>query len=524
MSDYSFLLGAQPIKVPGALDYATQGLTLSQLMDSATMRNIAMQQARQEMAGRDALNAEMPDLAADKFSDAAVQRAVQRNPSVASVVYDMVEKKRKAEADIGKSVAETAEKKSIADKNNLAPFANRAYELSQRPPGTISPGDIGELMKGITANGLERLIPAIPMQQWADPEGQRAALKTIGSSLFEAEKQASAAETNRSRLVDEKARAGNYASEASRRLAQTENDAGNLKVHQGQLGVAQGNLAVRRMEADPFGMLASAAKGGPAAQQAAAGSTGDSFLQTLPQPVADQVKALAEGRMSFPGGFALKSPYWQNMISMVAKYDPNFDAVNYNARSQTRTAFSKGKEAQSLNALNTVMGHLDNFDKAADALGNTSYPIVNKLYNTVGSQVSPEIAAKVDSYGVAKQAVVSELERAYRGSGGSEADIKRWGDSVNNAQSPEAAKAAIHQMVDLLGSKIDALGDQYNKGMGTTSQGLTLLNPKAQATYNRLSGPAAPQSSNTVTLPDGKSFTFPTPEAAATFTRQLGIQ
>jgi hypothetical protein len=64
----------------------------------------------------------------------------------------------------------------------------------------------------------------------------------------------------------------------------------------------------------------------------------------LPQNDAAQVKALAEGRMAFPTGTALKSAYWQDMLQKVAQFDPSFDAVNYNARAGTRKAFTSGKE------------------------------------------------------------------------------------------------------------------------------------------------------------------------------------
>ncbi|HZQ71694.1 MAG TPA: hypothetical protein VFB08_02160 [Burkholderiales bacterium] len=240
-----------------------------------------------------------------------------------------------------------------------------------------------------------------------------------------------------------------------------------------------------------------AIEGGPAAPSAgagAAGLSGDPFLQTMPKAKADQVKALAEGRMQFPAGFALKSPYWQDMLSSVAQYDPAFDAVNYNARAKTRGAFLAGKEGQSLNALNTVMGHFDSLEKAGTALDNTSFPLVNRAVNAIGGQVSPDLKGRLNAFNIARQAVSSEMERAYRGTGGNVTELEQWKKSLDSADSPQAMRAAIKEGVKLLSSKIDALGDQYNKGMGTTKQGLELLNPKARATYQRLLGDEGEQS------------------------------
>ena len=56
--------------------------------------------------------------------------------------------------------------------------------------------------------------------------------------------------------------------------------------------------------------------------------------------------------------FALKSPYWQKMLQLVAQYDPSFDAVEYNARARAQTNATSGKLAQNNNALNTGIGHV----------------------------------------------------------------------------------------------------------------------------------------------------------------------
>jgi len=217
-------------------------------------------------------------------------------------------------------------------------------------------------------------------------------------------------------------------------------------------------------------------------------TTGQALLDGLPKATADQVKALAEGRMQFPAGFALKSPYWQNMISLVSQYDPTFDAVNYQARASTRKDFTSGPAARSLNALNTVMGHLENFSKTMESLHNTDNMALNWLKNVTMSPFSPELKGRLNKFNIDKQAVASEFERAYRGSGGSGADIQAWKQSFSAADSPEAMRASLQEGVQLLGSKIEALGDTYNKGMGTTKEGLDLLAPHAKQAYEKLSG------------------------------------
>src|SRR6185437_3308792 len=73
---------------------------------------------------------------------------------------------------------------------------------------------------------------------------------------------------------------------------------------------------------------------------------GDPFLQTLQPATGAMVKALAEGRMALPSGFALRSAYWQNILRDLAQYDPGFDLANPAARVQTRKQFTSGSIGQ----------------------------------------------------------------------------------------------------------------------------------------------------------------------------------
>lgn len=270
------------------------------------------------------------------------------------------------------------------------------------------------------------------------------------------------------------------------------------------LGIAKAKLGIEAANSDPFGMLgirqiaqqAGAPIGAPAlggnapggatpASAQAAEVHGQDLLQNLPQPIGAQVKALAEGRQPFPGGFAMKSPYWQTMLSLVGQYDPNFDMVNFNARSGVRKDFTSGKSAISLNALNTVGGHLDELEKAVDALHNSNFTPYNMVANPVKKAFG---ATDVTNFQTVLQTVMPELERAYRGSGGSEGSLQRWQSALAGTNGYNQQKAAIKELATLLNSKIDSLGDQYSKGMGTTSNGLQLLSPKAQAVFSRLTG------------------------------------
>jgi len=230
---------------------------------------------------------------------------------------------------------------------------------------------------------------------------------------------------------------------------------------------------------------ATAGAANPLAEAMASTIHGDDFLKTLAPADAAQVKALAEGRMDFPSGSALKSPYWQEMLANVASYDPSFEAANYKARSATRKAFTSGKEAQTINALNTVSGHLGDLSDSAQKLNNFGGVLTplnapkNWIANAMGDPRIPQFEAT-------KKALVDELTRVYRGTGGSESDIKTWSSALNAANSPEQLQAVSGQINELLHSKINALGDQYRQGMGTIAAQKDFISPHAHSAFDKI--------------------------------------
>lgn len=216
--------------------------------------------------------------------------------------------------------------------------------------------------------------------------------------------------------------------------------------------------------------------------------SGDEFLKTLNPNIASQVKALAEGRMAFPSGFALKSPYWQSLIQAVGQYDPTFDAVNYGARASTRKDFTSGKAATQVNALNTVLGHLNGLSDAAEALNNTDYPALNSVLNTLSKAVGRPTVTNFDTI---KKAVADEVTRVWRQAGGSVEDIKQAQSNLSGANSPDQLRGAIATYGELLKSKLGSLADQYKQGMGTAPVGM--LRPENQAVLDKIDQRASGQ-------------------------------
>jgi len=159
--------------------------------------------------------------------------------------------------------------------------------------------------------------------------------------------------------------------------------------------------------------------------------SGEPYLQTLPAARAAQVKAMLDGRMAFPTAFALKTPYWQSMIADAAQVDPTFDAVNFAARVKTRQDFTSGKNAQNIKALNTAIGHLGRLDSQIPGTsGLSGFPgatLVNQGVNMFNRSSGDPGVTNFDQ---TASALATELTAVFRGTGGAEADVKRYLDQL----------------------------------------------------------------------------------------------
>ena len=215
---------------------------------------------------------------------------------------------------------------------------------------------------------------------------------------------------------------------------------------------------------------------------------GEEFLKTLDPAIADEIKGYAEGRIPYSPTMASK-PRGMALTKLIMQYDPSFDAINYASRNSTRRDFTSGASAKNITSFNTAIGHIQHLSDAVEGLNNSGYPLWNTAANAVARNTSPDFAAREKKFMTARMAVAEELAKAFKGTGATNLEeLHAWQQAINSADSPQALKASIQEAMRLLKSRIDSLGEQYNRGMGTTKDPIELLAPEARAAWGKLSG------------------------------------
>ncbi len=199
----------------------------------------------------------------------------------------------------------------------------------------------------------------------------------------------------------------------------------------------------------------------------------ESALQGLTAEQKNVVKQLVDYKYPFPGSFALRTPYWQNILGRAAAYDPSFDATQYQVRLGVKKSFTSGKDKDNILALNTATGHIDSLVKAKDELANSNWVTGNTAINLL-AKYFPVTPGLVERQGIVTavktkfNAVKGEMANIFKRSGATDQEIKSWNDTISDPSTatPSSWKAFINSSLELMGSRIESLKDRYEIGIG----------------------------------------------------------
>ena len=265
---------------------------------------------------------------------------------------------------------------------------------------------------------------------------------------------------------------------------QQENRASREQMHADSVAIQQQSLDLRKDAADEkkksstVGMVANPDPN----------LTGEAALQNYSPEVQNRAKAILEGRAPYPTGYAMaRDPVTKAALNAALEVDPSYNASQHKIRESTRKSFTSGKDAQNVTSINTLVGHLNSLDEATKGLGNTWSQTYNKLGNWMSSETGNP---KVTKFEMAAGAVESELASVFKGTGATDQEIKQWREKIKSSSSPEQLHTVVHEGVDLMASRLQALKGKYENGMGPYGD-MQILNPKSRSILEKLVGKEA---------------------------------
>jgi hypothetical protein len=212
---------------------------------------------------------------------------------------------------------------------------------------------------------------------------------------------------------------------------------------------------------------------------------GDELMAQLNNQDRANVQGLIDGTVDPRALASMRNDRREYLTGLARRVDSSFNMADYPTRVKTRQDFAVGAAGRNVRSLNTVIGHLDDLSKKSDALGNASWQTWNRVRNFGLTEAgSPEVT----NFEKSANAVVSELATLFKGTGGTDQEIKAWRETINSSQSPKQLQDGIQALVSLVESRMNALGDQYQKGMGKQMEHDELLSEKSREIWDRFQG------------------------------------
>lgn len=189
------------------------------------------------------------------------------------------------------------------------------------------------------------------------------------------------------------------------------------------------------------------------------GLVGQAYLNTLPKPTADFLRAIVDLRAD-PVKFASMRTGERTMLGkMVLQVDPSFDFADYPNRFKLRQQLTSTNSPKL--KLNTTIHHVEDLLHSIDAVGNRGSRTWNKITNAASEEFGK---GSVRQFGIDATAVASEAAKFFKGTASpSTTEIDEWLHNLQLNDSPEQQRTAAREIVKLLGGQLSALGTMMER-------------------------------------------------------------
>lgn len=155
------------------------------------------------------------------------------------------------------------------------------------------------------------------------------------------------------------------------------------------------------------------------------------------------------------------------IITMATSVDPSFSVNTNKLRYTYKQQFNNpnGKAQLQINAINTGLGHLAEFKKDADALGNKIFLPYNKLVNYLNKNIGDPKVAKLNTV---ITALAGELASIYKGGNApTDQETEEWRNTILASFSKEQIAGVSSTTSNLIANKILSFSNSYKSVMGS---------------------------------------------------------
>ena len=177
---------------------------------------------------------------------------------------------------------------------------------------------------------------------------------------------------------------------------------------------------------------------------------GEQFLASLPESQSDRLRALYTGRENMTAYMKRDKPFMNSLYQAYPDYSEQ--AAGVMKRVVT------GKDADTLQGLNTSIMHINTASKLIDDLNNGDMTDFSKVANVWSKHTGQPAVTNFESV---RDVLADELARTIVGGQNAEKDREGFKNSMAAANSPDQLKGVINQYQQLMAGRIEPIMQRY---------------------------------------------------------------
>lgn len=196
-----------------------------------------------------------------------------------------------------------------------------------------------------------------------------------------------------------------------------------------------------------------------------------------------------------PGRYKSRNPAsYRDLMDVVNAYSPQYREGEFRNRNQVRTYWTTGQGMRNIQSLNMVAHHLDELDKANDALNNGNRTLLNEIANNYKVNWEGKSAPVV--FEAVKNAVAGELGTTFKGASATDPEIAKMEGTISSSLARQINRDVIRQDVGLVRDRLAAMQYTYENSTKNPAD-FQIVSPQAQQIFNRLGGTGAANAGST---------------------------